>query len=107
MTSKMQGACEVGTPCTPGKEPILAPGVRGFLFDRPDAIYIPVIYAEKEKAGNVSKYLDSLPKDRNVVFCTVVSSDLREMLTRRGYTKAFLWEPEIRETVEIMIRRAA
>lgn len=69
-----------------GKEPVLAPGVRGTAFDTPNGIYIPLVHAEKRGNGDVGRFLDSLPRDRRVCFPTVISSRLVGMLKRRGFT---------------------
>lgn len=86
----MQGASIEGDPIDMGNEPILAPGVRGVLFDRADGIWIPYIRAENPGSGDVGRYLDSLPTDRRILFPTVLSPRLREMLERRGYVHAMV-----------------
>ncbi len=83
----------------------MAPGVRAHVFDMPQGIYIPMIIAEREGAGDVGRYLDSLPKDRRVVFPTVISARLRGMLERRGFRQSTEWAPEFEEHVEIHERR--
>jgi len=89
----------------PGEEPLVAPGVRALVFDTPRGIYIPMIIAEREGAGDVARYLDALPKDRRVVFPTVISARLRGMLERRGFRESHEWAPEFQEHVEIHERQ--
>lgn len=94
-----------------GQEPVLAPGVRGVLFDEDDGIWIAMIRAEKPGSGDVSRYLDALPEDRRVVFSNVLSERLSQMLVRRGYVEEVLMvhEPEIEPEpfpLECMVRNA-
>lgn len=89
----------------PGEEPLVAPGVRAMVFDTPEGIYIPMIIADREGSGDVGRYLDSLPKDRRLVFPTVISARLRGMLERRGFRETTEWSPEFQEHVEIHERR--
>ena len=84
----------------------LAPGVHGWYFDMPNGIYIPVITADKPGSGDVGRYLDSLPRDRDVKFPSVLSSVLRGMLIRRGFVDAVEFAEEYGENVEIMVRKA-
>jgi len=72
-----------GEPLIPGQEPVLANGVRGCAFDMPNGIYIPMIAADKPGSGDVGRFLDALPKDRRVVFPTVISQELAASLPRR------------------------
>ncbi len=87
-------------------EELLAPGVYGHLFDRPDGIYIPSISAANPGNGDVGRFLDSLPKDRAVKFVTVMSPVLRGMLQRRGFVDVREFSEEYGEHVEIMMRAA-
>lgn len=80
----------------------IVPGVYGFLFDTPEGIYIPLVSGEGE--GKVSAWLDSLPKDRRIVFPTVINVKLREMLIRRGFTDSTEWSKNLETEVEIMER---
>jgi hypothetical protein len=84
----------------------LAPGVHGWYFDTPEGIYIPVITADNPGSGEVGKYLDSLPCNRDIKFSTVLSAKLRGMLLRRGFVDATEFSEEWAEKVEIMVRRA-
>lgn len=78
-----------------GQEPELAPGVRGYTVDSGDkGFYVPLIYAEDEGSGAVGAYLDGLPRDRRVVFPTVLSGRLAGMLQRRGFVMAWEDDPE-------------
>lgn len=74
-----------GEPLKPGQEPLLFKGVRGCAFDLPAGIYIPMVRAERPGSGDVSRFLDALPRDQRVVFPTVISPKLAEMLLRRGF----------------------
>jgi hypothetical protein len=87
-------------------EELLAAGVYGWRFDTPEGIYFPVISAARPGTGDVGRFLDALPKDRRVVFSTVMSVILRGMLLRRGFTDAAEFCPEFGEHVEIMAREA-
>jgi uncharacterized protein (DUF433 family) len=78
----------------PGQEPELAPGVRGILFDEPDEVIIPVVYATEEGSGEFGAWLDTLPTDRTVTFSTVLNPRLANMLKRRGYTLRTLEDSE-------------
>jgi hypothetical protein len=71
------------------------------------AIYIPVIWSTDEGQGNVSRYLDGLPRDRTVRVPCVVSSRLAGMLQRRGFVEVREWSEEMDEHVDIWERRAA
>lgn len=82
----------------------LAEGVRGFAFDTLNGIYITAVHADKIGSGHVSKFLDSLPKNRRVVFPVVVNAKLRDMLIRRGYVER--WEIGDHEDIPVMERRA-
>jgi hypothetical protein len=90
----LQGASKVGESFQPGQEPELAPGVRGILFDEPDEIIVPVVYAEDEGSGAVGVWLDSLLTDRTVTFATVLSGRLKGMLHRRGFRPETLEDSE-------------
>jgi hypothetical protein len=89
---------------TPGAEPIVSPGVRAIVFDVPDGIYIPWIHAEHEGGGDVGRYLDGLPRDRRIVFPTVMNQRLVGMLERRGFVQTHEWSPEFAKNVEIWER---
>ena len=80
-------------PISPGPMPChawpprtqIAPGVRGFTYRQGEDIVIPFIVAEKEGAGDVGRFLDSLSP--RCVIVSVTSSRLRGMLVRRGFRK--------------------
>lgn len=101
----LTGATEVGSVMAIGEEPQLAPGVRGILLDLPRGVIIPAIFAEKEGSGDVGRYLDSLPKDRCVVFPTVLSRRLRGMLLRRGFKDVVLVDAGSGEPYEALERQ--
>lgn len=66
----------------------LASGVVGYSIDEEDgSLWIPLIYAEDEGAGDVGRYLDSLPTDRTIVVPNVINPRLEQMLARRGFTE--------------------
>jgi hypothetical protein len=73
----------LGAILIPGREPWLAPGVRGYAVEHRGRIYIPLIAAEKEGSGDVGRFLDSLSP--RCVFSCVTSERLRGMLERRGF----------------------
>lgn len=83
----------------------IAPGVHGQVFDTPNGIYIPVISADNPGSGDVARFLDGLPKDRDIKFTCVLSPILRGMLLRRGYVDAGEFSEEFGENVDVMIRR--
>ena len=91
---KLRGASKIGGLLKIGQEPILAPGVRGILFDEPDGVTVTAVFAEKEGDGAVSAWLDGLPKDRQVTFTTVLNPRLGGMLARRGYEPILLHDPD-------------
>ena len=90
----MQGASEIGEIFSVGQEPLLAPGVRGILFDEHDGIIVTSVFAEQEGSGAVSAWLDSLPKNRRVTFTTVLSGRLAGMLVRRGFQPILLHDSD-------------
>jgi len=63
----------------------LASGVRGYTRDVDGALWIPIIIADDPGSGAVGRYLDSLPRDREVRVPNVFSSRLAGMLMRRGF----------------------
>lgn len=63
---------------------LLAPGVRGYAIENDGLIYIPLINAETEGAGDVGRFLDSLSPRCLIV--NVTSRRLKGMLERRGWT---------------------
>ena len=64
----------------------LAPGVEGATRDWSDGTFELVgIRAVTPGAGDVGRYLDSLPRDRTVVVPFVTSQRLTQMLARRGF----------------------
>ena len=74
-----------GSPCVPGREGHLAPGVRGYALRAHGAVYIPLIVAECEGRGDVGRFLDRLPAHTTFRIPAVVSGRLRGMLERRGW----------------------
>jgi hypothetical protein len=89
-----------------GNEPFIAPGVRGYTVDNGrKGLYVPLVIAENEGSGDVGRYLDSLPKDRRVVFPNVLSKRLVGMLSRRGFTRGSEWGGEMWGVVDIWVRK--
>ena len=88
---------------------LVAPGVKADIHDEGiRGIYIPVIMALVPGSGDVGRYLDALPRDRRIVFPTVISNRLIGMLERRGFHVEPEWAPEpFMEWVECMVRDAA
>lgn len=82
----------------------LAPGVMGYTFDTDGGLYIPVINAQDPGSGQVAAYLDSLPRDRRVVFPNVLHPRLEEMLQRRGFTLTWEWAEDFDEWVDVYER---
>lgn len=100
---------EIGAAITPGHEPLLAPGVRGYAVRVGDLIYIPLVVSERftttslraqatrkgphrpifsaGNAGDVGRFIDSLSP--RCVFANVISPKLAKMLRRRG------WKPRL------------
>lgn len=66
----------------------LAKHVSGHVFDTPNGLYYPVVMSDRPEHGDVSRFLDGLPRDRRVVFPTVIHGKLRAMLLRRGFVDA-------------------
>jgi hypothetical protein len=64
----------------------LTPGVRGHTFQQGEFIFIPLIVAEREGAGDVGRFLDRL--SARCVIMDVTSKRLEAMLVRRGYRRA-------------------
>ncbi len=85
----------------------LADGVFGYTVEDGDSVYIPILWSENPEQGNVSRYLDSLPTDRRVVFPSVISGRLRGALERRGFVVETEWSDEIGEEVEVYARAAS
>ncbi len=74
-----------GSPIAIGALPEIAPGVKAVVVEDTDGFYVPVISAENPGSGDVSRFLDALPRDVRIVFSTVLSPKLAEMLQRRGF----------------------
>jgi hypothetical protein len=86
---------------------LVAPGVKADVHDEGlRGIYVPIIVAMNPGAGDVGRYLDGLPKDRRIVFPTVISNRLIGMLERRGYHLEPEWSEEFGEWVECFVRNA-
>lgn len=77
----------------------LGPGVSGYSVDTEAGLYIPVVQASNPGNGDVGRWLDSLPKDRRIVFASVFSTRLVGMLERRGWTFIAEWDERSGEHV--------
>jgi hypothetical protein len=75
---------------TPGNEPIIAPGVRGYAIEDGNRVCVPLIIAVNEGDGSVGRFIDSL--DPKCVIPCVTSARLAGMLYRRG------WMPTMEDT---------
>ena len=80
---------------------LLAPGVLGYSVDTPEGLYIPFIMAARPGAGDVGRFLDSLPLDRRVVVPCVISPLLASMLERRGFVVSVEWVEDLQEWCDI------
>jgi hypothetical protein len=89
-----------------GDLPYIAEGVIGYTEEHDGALYVPVIYSTEPGRGNVSRYLDSLPRDRRVVVPCVISSTLAGMLVRRGFVEEWEWNAELEEAAPCWVREA-
>jgi hypothetical protein len=90
-----------GDPLQLGQEDMLAPGVKGYAIVTEKGLYIPFIAAVVPGEGKVSAFLDTLPKDRRVVFPTVLNSKLQGMLQRRGFTTSLEEGEDIMERLAV------
>lgn len=70
-----------------GEFPEISHGVFGDIVERQGYIFINVIWSAVENQGNVGRYLDSLPKDKEIVVPVVMSAKFAGMLQRRGFTE--------------------
>jgi hypothetical protein len=93
-----------GDVISPGEMPVIWPGVLGVWFDEPEGIYVASVYAIKQGNGDVGRMIDAMPKDRRIVFTTVISERLEGMLFRRGYQQ--LTEYYEDEPYSVMVRSA-
>lgn len=85
--------------------PEIADGVHGIWFDKPDGLYVVAVHADQPGQGCVGRMLDhDLPAGRRIVFSTVLSSVLRGMLERRGFVEVNLFDEEIGEPYDAMVR---
>jgi len=81
-----QGIVEVGSIMEPGKEPELAPGVQGYVIVADGVYYIPVVAAVTPGNGDVSRWLNTLPRNLAISFPTVVNERFAKMLRKRGFS---------------------
>lgn len=73
----------------------LGPGVYGRLYHVGEAVIIPTVASNDPGKGNVARWLDTLPRDKPVIFLTVINTKLRGMLLRRGFRHTRLHHPLI------------
>ena len=87
----------------------LAPGVQGITRRDPKGVLVIVlVVAELEGAGDVGRYLDSLPLTEPVIVEACTSPRLAGMLERRGFVwkPVVTFEPLTEETVDGYVRGA-
>lgn len=77
--------CPPDTIWLAGREPVLAPGVRGYAYRVRGRIEIPAIRAEVPGRGDVGRFLDILSP--NCVIVLVTNPALADMLDRRGWRR--------------------
>ncbi len=87
---------------------MVAIGVRALVVDRPGHLEIRgVMAADDRLPGAVGKWLDGLPRDRDVVVPAITSDRLAGMLERRGFEPETWWDPDLNSWDKgAMIRRA-
>ena len=91
---------ENGVVIDPAKtQDAFAPGVNGYSVETPEGLYIPVVMATNPGSGEVGRWLDSLPKDRRIVFASVFSPRLAGMLQRRGWSYSEEWDERSGESL--------
>ena len=73
----------------------IAQGVLGILFRDPHdgALIVNYVWAEREGAGDVGRWLDALPAELTVRVIAVTSDRLAGMLARRGYKHCHVLTP--------------
>jgi hypothetical protein len=80
--------------------------VAGYSVDVDGATYYPVVRATRPGCGDISRWLDGLPKDKTIKFPTVISRKLEAMLVRRGFTLVQEWDEHCREMADVYVRPA-
>lgn len=65
----------------------IGPGVLGYTVEHDNEIYVPLVAAASQGAGDVGRYFDSLPADKTIIVPNVMSARLAGILTRRGFTE--------------------
>jgi len=76
-----------------GKMGELADGVWGYTRERGGELWIPLFQVTNtDKAGT---YLDSLPKDRRVVFPNVMELEVESLLEARGFELLLMEDPQV------------
>lgn len=74
---------------------LLAPGVVGVILDEPHLLHLFWLEALHPGRGEVSHYLDQLPRDKTIHAHTVLNPKMKGMLARRGFVyvpHVDLWE---------------
>lgn len=89
----------------PYEQPV-APGVVAVTTTNAGDLTIHWIRATNPGSGDVSRWLDTLPVDRNIRFITVTNPRLAGMLKRRGFKNRMVLMPAGNEWVQAYIRRA-
>lgn len=84
-----------------GKQPLYK-GVHGFAYEHNGLVYIPLIVAEKEGAGQVGEFLDRL--SRRCCIIGVTSPRLEMMLRRRGFCMRMESDPTFHEPLDVWQR---
>lgn len=107
MTTESLSCVADTDPSLDGIERELAPGVLGYTFAEPDTTYVPLVIAKNPGNGDVSRWLDSLPRDRSYCFPNVINATLDGMLRRRGFTDFRLWAEQYGEWIHVLARPAA
>lgn len=84
------------------------PMLGGYYFVTEDGVFwLSIVWSLEPGAGHVSRLLDALPKDRDVLVPCVISPKLVLMLSRRGFVSHSHYIEELgEEDNEAMIRRA-
>jgi hypothetical protein len=96
----------MSTELIPGQEPYIGPGIRGYTMEHEGALYVPLIFSDTPGKGNLSRYLDALPKNRTIRFPNVLNSIFAGALHRRGFRLIEEWCEEFSEMIEVWERTA-
>lgn len=86
--------------------PEIAPEVHGVVFEIDRRLYVSFLFSLQPGSGFVTKYLDTLPKDKTVIFPEVMSPVLEGALRRRGFSPVVAYAPIFRNHTHCFIREA-